>query len=60
MEVFNNGPRSLLKNPHDCNVLDSRVFDNLIITDKLLSKTLHRFATCILVSNNLCRKLLRH
>ena len=54
--VFNNVPRSLSRNPPDCIVLDSWVFDNLISIDALFAKTLHRLATCLLV-NNLLGKL---
>ena len=55
--VFNNGPRSLLKNHPHCIILDNWVFDNLISADELFAKTLQRFATCLLVNNNLWGKL---
>ena len=32
--VFSNGPRSLLRNPPDCIILDNWVFDNLKSVDK--------------------------
>ena len=32
--VFNNGPRSLPRNPPDCIILDNWVFDNLTSVDK--------------------------
>ena len=54
--AFSNGPRSLPRNPPDCIILDhqvTRVFDSLISADELLEKTLRRFATCLLVTNNL-------
>ena len=51
--VFSNGPRSLPRNPPDCIILDNRVFDNLISVDKQFAKALRRFATCLLVNNNL-------
>ena len=34
--VFSNGCKSLPKNPHDCSILDSWVFDNFILADELL------------------------
>ena len=50
--LFNNGPRSLPRNPPDCTILDNWVFDNLISTDDLLAKALWRFGTCLLINNN--------
>ena len=50
--VFNNGPRSLPRNPPHCIILDNYVFDNLISVDELFAKTLQRFATSLLVNNN--------
>ena len=55
--VFNIGPRSLPRNPPDYIILDNWVFDNLISVDELFAKTLQRFATCLLVNNNLWAKL---
>ena len=43
--VFNNGPRSLPRNPPDCNILDNLVFDNFMSVDELFAKTLQKFAT---------------
>ena len=51
--VYNNGPRSLPRNPPDCIILDIWVFDSLISVDKQFSKSLRRFATCLLVKGNL-------
>ena len=51
--VFNNGPRSLPRNSPSCIILDNLVFDNLILTGELFAKALGRFATCLLVKNNL-------
>ena len=51
--VFSNGPRSLPRNPPDCIILDILVFDNLISVDDLSAKTLRRFATWLLINNNL-------
>ena len=31
--VFSNGPKSLLKNPPDCPILDNWVFDSFILDD---------------------------
>ena len=55
--VFSNGPRSLPRNPPNCTILDSWVFDSLILTDELFATALQRFASCVLVNNNLCGKL---
>ena len=53
--VFSYGPRVFLRNPPDF-VLDSWVFDSLILTDKLFTKALWRFATCWLVNYSLWGK----
>ena len=51
--VFSNGPRSQPRNP-DCIILNhNKVFDNLISVDKLFATAVQRFATCLLISNNL-------
>ena len=52
-----NGPSNLLRNPPDCIILNNRAFDNLISADKWFVKALRRFATCLLVNNNLRGKL---
>ena len=44
--VFNNGPRSIPRNPPDSIILDNWVFDNLISVDELFAKVLRRLATC--------------
>ena len=54
--VFSNGPSNLTRNPPDCITLDNWVFDSLISVDKWFAKALRRFATCLLVKNNLCGK----
>ena len=54
--AFSNGPRSLPRNPPDCIILDNWVFDRLISINELFAKALQRFATCLLVNNNLCEK----
>ena len=56
--VFNNGPRSIPRNPPHCIILDNLLFENLISVDKLFVKALRRFATCVLVNNNSYRKLI--
>ena len=50
--VFNNGPRSLPRNPPDFMILDNWVFDNLMPVGELFVKTLQKFATCLLVNND--------
>ena len=55
--VFSNGPSYLQRNPHDCIIIENCVFDNLILVDELFAKALRRIETCVLVSNNLRRKL---
>ena len=49
---FNNGPKSLPRNPPDGIILDNWVFDSLISADELFAKTWWRFPTCLLVNNN--------
>ena len=56
--VFNNGPRSIPRNPPDCIILDNLLFESLVSVDKLFVKALQRFATCVLVNNNSYRKLI--
>ena len=56
--VFCNGPRSLPRNLSKCIVSDSYVFDSLILTENLFAKSLWRFASCLLVNNKLCGKLI--
>ena len=56
--IFSNGPKSLPRNPSDYIILDNWAFDNLIPIDKLFVKALRRFATCLLVNNNSCGKLI--
>ena len=34
--VFNNGPKSLPKNPPDCTILDNWVFESFILAEKAL------------------------
>ena len=39
-------------------IFDNWVFDSLILTGELFVEALWRFATCVLVNNNLCGKLI--
>ena len=55
--IFNNGPKSLPKNPPDCTMLCNWVFDNFILAEELFGKALRSFETCVLVNKNLCGKL---
>ena len=55
--VFNNGHKSPPKNPYDCPIFCIWVFDNFILADKPFAKVLQSLETCVLVNNNLCRKL---
>ena len=54
---FNNGPRSLPKNSPDYTILGNWVFGISIVADELFAKALRSLEICLLVSNNLCRKL---
>ena len=38
-------------------ILDNSVFYSLVSVDELYAKALQRFATCLLVNNNSCGKL---
>ena len=53
---FSNDRRSLPRNPPDCTILDSWVFNNFIFADELFGKALQNFETCLSVSKNLCGK----
>ena len=55
--VFSNGPKSLPKNPPDGPILCNCVFNNSILAEELFEKALQSLETCVLVNNNLCRKL---
>ena len=52
--VFSYSAKSLLINTP---VLCNRVFHNYISAEKLFGKALRSFEICVLVKNNLCRKL---
>ena len=55
--VFCNSPKSLPKNPPDCPLLCYWVFENFILADESFAKALWIFETCVLVNNNVCRKM---
>ena len=55
--VFSNGSRSLPRSPPVCIILCNCIFDSFILADELFTKALQIFATCLLVNNNSCRKL---
>ena len=46
-----------LRAPPHFRVLDNRVFENFILADEPFAKALRIFETCVLVNNNLCKKL---
>ena len=48
---------TVLRNPPDCTILDSWVFDNYIFSDKIFAKALQSLENCVLINNNLYRKL---
>ena len=50
-------PVTSVKNPTDCIVLGKWVFENFVLADKLFSKALWGFETCVLLNNNLCGNL---
>ena len=56
--VFSNGSKNLPKNPPDCPILCNWVFDSFVLAKELFGKALGSLKTCVLVNNNLCRKLL--
>ena len=55
--VFNNSPKHLPRNPPDYPILCNWVFYNFILADEPFAKALQSFETCVLVNNNLSRKL---
>ena len=44
------------KNPPNCTILDSWVFENFILVDEPFSKVLRSLETCVLVNDNLYRR----
>ena len=55
--VFNNGYKILPRNPPDCFISCNWRLINFILAEELSVKALQKFKTCVLVNNNLCRKL---
>ena len=49
--------KSLLTSPPDCPILCKWVLENFILAYKPFLKALKMFETCVLLTNNLCRKL---
>ena len=56
--VFSNGLKLLPKNLPDCPILCNWVFDNFIFADELFEEVLGSLEIYVLVTNNLCAKLL--
>ena len=54
--VYSNGPKILPKNSW-LSYFMQPVFENFILADEPFPKALRIFETCVLVNNNLCRKL---
>ena len=54
---INDPPKILSRNPPDCPILNSWVFDNFILTDELSAEVLQKLKSCVLVNYDLCRKL---
>ena len=60
MELWSGSNRSEklpINPPPNCTNLDNWVFENFILVDKSVAKTLRIFKTCVLVNNNLWGKL---
>ena len=57
--VHSNGHKILPRHTPDCPILRKWVFDNYILPEELFSKALQSLETCVLVNNNLCRKLFK-
>ena len=55
--TFNNGPKSLPRNPAECIISDSFVFKNFVLADDLFAKALERLVACLSVNNSLWGKL---
>ena len=55
--VFDNGSKSLPKNPPDCPNYCDEVLVKFILADQPFSKALQSLETCVLVNNNLNGKL---
>ena len=55
--IFTNCPNSLPENPPDYPILCNWVFDNVLLAVKSFAKALWSLKTCVLVNNNLSKKL---
>ena len=55
--VFGKNPKNLPQNPPDCAFLCDWFFYYFILAEELFEKAWRSFGTCLLVNNNLCRKL---
>ena len=55
--TFISGSRIFSRNQPNCIIWEICVFDKFILAEKFYTKTLLSFETCLLVSNNLRRKL---
>ena len=55
--VFIKDPKRQPKKNLDFPILWNCIFDNFILADEPFAKALRRFGTCVLVKDNLCRKL---
>ena len=56
--ALSNGRTILPRNLLDCPILCSWNLDNSILADEPFTKALRSFETCVLVNNNLYRKLI--
>ena len=55
--MFRNGHKSLRRNSPNCPILCNWGFDDFILAEKLFAKSLWNLKICVLVNNNVCRKL---
>ena len=55
--VFINSPKGLPKNPPDCTILCNWVFESFTLAEELFAKALPSLETCVLVNNDLWKKL---
>ena len=56
--VFSNSPKSQPKINSYCPIFYKWVLDNFVLAKKAFAKAFRSFETCVLVNNNLSRKLL--
>ena len=55
--IFINGPRNLRRNLTYCTILGTCIFDDFLLTDELLTKSLGRLASYLSVNDNSCGKV---